>query len=181
MGLVPASSATLIDSPAVVITPYVESYLDEATDLMVDVLAENYITRVEIQMGIADGVEAPSQNAHKIIRDKILSLSRDPVGYVAMASVEGRFAGVALARIEGEERPFGDFWDVAVKPQFRNKGVGKKLIKKVHNFFEKRGIRTIYLDVNPKNAEAISLYKRLGYEVTSFVMMKKTRGSKEGG
>ncbi len=150
-----------------------EAYVEEAAEIMTDALLGNYITHVEIQMGIATGPYTPSPDAKHIIRGQLTDLLSDDDACVLMALDAGMLAGVGIGRIEEEYgHRYGDFWDVVVKPEFGRRGIGGRLIEMIHSFFGERGVGAIYLDVNPNNGAAISLYRRLGYETVTHVMRK---------
>ena len=54
-----------------------------------------------------------------------------------------------------------------VTPEFRNKGVGKKLfIEAIENIKTLEGVIKIDLDVNTDNTTAINMYKSFGFEIT---------------
>lgn len=55
--------------------------------------------------------------------------------------------------------------DLYVLPQFRGRGIGKKVLEKVFDITEK----PIFLYVFKGNAGAISLYERMGFQVTEDV------------
>jgi len=150
------------------------SFIDACTELMTAALTEHYITHVEIQMGIATGPDKPSPEAKNIIRGQLEELIENDDACVLVALQGETVVGVAIGCIEEEYGSrYGDFWDVIVRPDFRAMGVGGKLIEMIHSFFRRRGMKSVYLDVNPENREAISIYERLGYETVSAVMRKE--------
>lgn len=53
--------------------------------------------------------------------------------------------------------------DVAVKGTFRGMGVGKALVQWAFSFCRERGVKLLFLEVRAGNAEAIGLYRRLGF------------------
>jgi len=53
--------------------------------------------------------------------------------------------------------------EVAVSPDARRCGIGKRLLKAVDLFADIRGVESIYLHVDVKNKVALSLYKQAGY------------------
>ena len=55
--------------------------------------------------------------------------------------------------------------DLYVLPQFRGKGIGTKILERTFDFTEK----TIFLYVFKENTRAISLYERMGFQVTEDV------------
>ena len=53
---------------------------------------------------------------------------------------------------------------MAVKPKYRNKGIGKKLLNKCIEFSNYNGYESIILYSNKKLKNAIHLYKLFGFE-----------------
>ena len=53
---------------------------------------------------------------------------------------------------------------IAVRPDFRGRGLAKRVLQCVHDQLQQRGIVRNMLEVRSSNASAISLYRRLGYQ-----------------
>ena len=99
---------------------------------------------------------------------------------------------------EADEKPIGAIWgrlfteedkgygfvdsktpelSIAVKHQYRNKGIGTKLINRVTDSYRDIGVKYVSLSVDKKNI-ALNLYKRVGFKIIaetekSVVMRKK--------
>ena len=61
--------------------------------------------------------------------------------------------------------PESDITNVATHPDFRRMGLGEAVLKALMTEAGKRGIEKIFLEVRRSNEPAISLYKKLGFEV----------------
>jgi ribosomal-protein-alanine N-acetyltransferase len=61
--------------------------------------------------------------------------------------------------------------NLCVHPQYRQLGIGKKLMEFYMDFCNRKGIKTFYLEVNSSNGSAIHLYQCFSYQ--SFGMRKK--------
>jgi ribosomal protein S18 acetylase RimI-like enzyme len=59
-----------------------------------------------------------------------------------------------------------------VMPEYRNQGIGKKLMEQAEAWAEKRGDEQIGLQVFQKNITALRLYEQLGYQTQSLTMLK---------
>ena len=70
------------------------------------------------------------------------------------------YAGAFLPNAGGE----GDIMTIAVKPEFRRKGIAKELISRMESWAKARGAIAMMLEVDVTNDSAISLYKNIGYE-----------------
>ena len=85
------------------------------------------------------------------------------------ASVDGTFAGAAVARLFTEEQHGHGYMDpetpelgIAVEPDFRGRGIGRHLMNALANTARDRGFQRLSLSVNNPNP-AKHLYESLGY------------------
>jgi len=92
-----------------------------------------------------------------------------------VAELEGAVVGYVMCRVEygfshlkklGLARK-GHIVSIAVKERHRGKGVGTLLMKASQDAMVMKDANESYLEVRVTNSEAISLYQRLGYTVTS--------------
>ena len=97
---------------------------------------------------------------------------RSPETFI-VAEENGHVAGYIMCRIEVGLSNFGltgilkkgHVVSIAVMPEHRRKGVGKALVLKALDGMRGYGSKQCYLEVRVTNQEAISLYKKLGFEV----------------
>jgi ribosomal-protein-alanine N-acetyltransferase len=90
-----------------------------------------------------------------------------------VAEEDGKIVGYIMCRIEMGLSNFGlsgvakkgHVVSVAVLPERRRKGVGKALVLKALEGMRGYGAKQCYLEVRVTNQEAISLYKKLDFEV----------------
>jgi ribosomal-protein-alanine N-acetyltransferase len=90
-----------------------------------------------------------------------------------VAEEDGKIVGYIMCRIEVGLSNFvlsgvvkkGHVVSVAVLPEHRRKGVGKALVIKALEGMRDYGAKQCYLEVRVTNQEAISLYKKLDFEV----------------
>jgi ribosomal protein S18 acetylase RimI-like enzyme len=54
--------------------------------------------------------------------------------------------------------------NIAINPAYRGKGLGRQLIEYANQIANRRGIKTLALDVRADNTNAIELYTRNGYK-----------------
>lgn len=76
------------------------------------------------------------------------------------AREDGRIIGYISAEIILDE---GYIMNIAVKPEFQGRGVGKALVRHMIEHF-KNDLKFITLEVRTSNVVAISLYKKMGFE-----------------
>lgn len=98
---------------------------------------------------------------------KILSNAKkyiiDKGGKIFFAIIGDKIiATVALMPTENEL--IYELTKMAVKPKYRNKGIGKKLLNKCIEFSNYNGYESIILYSNRKLGNAIHLYKLFGFE-----------------
>jgi ribosomal-protein-alanine N-acetyltransferase len=55
--------------------------------------------------------------------------------------------------------------NIAVHPDFRGKGIAEALMRHVISRVRKNGATFMTLEVRPSNAAAVTLYKKLGFEI----------------
>ena len=107
---------------------------------------------------------------------------------VQIALLDGKVAGMLLAYRLPDSEPADDFPDVpefvrpllelercvpgsfyinmlATYPQYRGRGVGRRLMAVVDRLATAAGCRTIAVEVFEQNAGALRLYRTLGYQV----------------
>ncbi len=94
-----------------------------------------------------------------------------------VAEEDGKIVGYIMCRIEMGLSNFGfsgvlkkgHVVSVAVLPEHRRKGMGKALVLKALEGMQGYGAKQCYLEVRVTNQEAVSLYKKLGFEVSRTV------------
>ncbi len=59
--------------------------------------------------------------------------------------------------------PEADVMNVAVDPQYRRRGVAKRLLEALTEGLKARGITSLALEVRASNVPAVSLYEKLGF------------------
>ncbi len=77
--------------------------------------------------------------------------------------------GQAIVRIENDkeiqDKDFGYFSTIYVVPQWRRKGVARKLIESVHNWCESKGLDKVTYSTAEGHKGLISLFEQFGYRV----------------
>ncbi len=87
----------------------------------------------------------------------IAELNNQPVGYV-------------IARREFKENEIiGHVIAIAVHPDFRGRGIGKRLMETVLQEFKKLGVKKVYLEVRVNNLPALRLYEKLGFKIVEYI------------
>ena len=84
----------------------------------------------------------------------------NPLSVWLVAAENGIIAGYAGTQTVLDE---SDMMNVAVNPAFRRQGIAKKLIESMVKILKDRDSKCLTLEVRVSNAEAISLYEKLGF------------------
>ncbi|MEM2118246.1 MAG: ribosomal protein S18-alanine N-acetyltransferase [Candidatus Bathyarchaeia archaeon] len=91
-----------------------------------------------------------------------------------VAEENGEVVGYIMCRMELGLSNFGfkglvkkgHIVSVAVLPQYRRKGIGEALVNKAIEGMRLYNAKQCFLEVRVTNTQAISLYKKLGFQVT---------------
>ncbi len=124
-----------------------------------------------------------------VIKDRSLSKyiddwGKDNYDIALVAELNNQLIGAIWGRLfTKENQGFGYVDDntpelsMAVKPEYRNRGIGTELIKSIASEYRRIGVNYLSLSVDKAN-NASNLYKRLGFEIieeteTSWTMKKR--------
>ncbi len=78
-----------------------------------------------------------------------------------VAQINGLVAGYIVGFQASEET--GRIFSFAVRPEYRNRGIGGALLREIINIFGKIGVSKIILEVRSGNVMAIKFYERHGF------------------
>ena len=90
----------------------------------------------------------------------------EPNGRMLLVEVDGEIAGTISLRKIREDA--GEIKRMYVKPKFRGKKLGNLLIEEVIEISKGNEFSKLYLDTAQFMSSAISLYKKYGFEETTF-------------
>lgn len=91
-----------------------------------------------------------------------------------VAVLENEIVGVVINSIN-DALKWGMIWELAVVPEYRDKGIGTNLIAESEQLLVKQGVKITDLAIGVKthNTRAYALYERLGYGVRFLVVRLK--------
>lgn len=104
----------------------------------------------------------------KIFKDEAYHLSllmylhRYCGDFFIVARINGHVVGYAIACPEDRGRLH--LYSIAVREEYRERGIGKKLLRTIIEKARKTGFREIYLEVRVDNLPAIKLYEKMGFK-----------------
>lgn len=78
--------------------------------------------------------------------------------------------GNAIDQVSGDR--YAHIFLIYVAPEHRRRGIAKALMYQAQTWAASRGDRQISLQVFPNNQIALDFYRRLGYEIQSYSMLK---------
>jgi ribosomal-protein-alanine N-acetyltransferase len=125
----------------------------------------------DLTHGDLDGVMAiekasfPSPWSRALFEEEIGRAFSDAI--VAVEPPGGKVAGYAICWTVGED---SHLLNIAVRPDARNRGIGRSLLRECIRRGARAGGRRIYLEVRTGNEPALSLYRREGFR---FVGLRK--------
>lgn len=91
----------------------------------------------------------------------VYELNSNSVAKYYVAVIENIVAGYAgLWRIMDE----GHITNIAVHPEYRNKKIGERLVKKIFKVCDSVDINKLTLEVRASNTAALKLYEKMGFQ-----------------
>jgi ribosomal protein S18 acetylase RimI-like enzyme len=104
------------------------------------------------------------QRPFRFARRYMLRLVEARTAATWIAEEDGRMAGFAIAEWMTESRGVNAYIPtVEVTPDYRGRGVGGELLRRIEGSAHEAGARMIWLHVDATNAGAIKLYESHGY------------------
>lgn len=88
-------------------------------------------------------------------------LLRRPDASILIAELDGQIVGYAACWAVYEQ---GELGNIAVAPEYRGRGIAKRLMDAVIEDMRERGVRELFLEVRVTNEVARRLYERYGFE-----------------
>ncbi|MBE8538692.1 ribosomal protein S18-alanine N-acetyltransferase [Geoglobus acetivorans] len=85
---------------------------------------------------------------------------------IIVADMGSMVVGYVVLSYRNEE---AKIMSIAVKKEFRRRGIGKILLREAIQRAKKRGMRKILLEVRESNVPAQNLYKKFGFEVAGYL------------
>ncbi|MCK5155203.1 MAG: GNAT family acetyltransferase [Spirochaetales bacterium] len=109
---------------------------------------------------------APYNAPRKVVRDK-MSVQKD---LFFVAEEDGLIIGTVMSGYDGHR---GWLYTVAVKPEYRRKGIGRRLVDHAVTALANIGCPKVNLQIFPTNAEVVAFYKAAGFMVEDRISMGK--------
>ena len=94
-------------------------------------------------------------------REMLFGEIENPLSVLVTEQREGAIAGFALGRVVADE---GELFQIGVLPEFRKRGIAEGLLSSLLVKMAQRGAAKCFLEVRSRNAPAIALYEKCGFE-----------------
>ena len=96
--------------------------------------------------------------------ETLLSELNSPLNILVTEERGGAVVGFALGRVAADE---AELFQIATLPEFRRQGVAERLLTELHDKMRGRGAVCCFLEVRSRNAGAVALYEKIGYDKIS--------------
>jgi len=112
------------------------------------------------------------------LRELLRALSRDPDVEIFVFDVEGTPVGLCIVRIDRappilEETERAEITDVGVRPEWRRRGVARRLVEAAQAWVRDRGVARVEIQVASGNREGQAFWRSLGYGDLMDVLHKR--------
>jgi ribosomal protein S18 acetylase RimI-like enzyme len=138
---------------------YQELFPEQNDFSHLSVTVKQYFSRETPLWWVEPVVAAVPEDATLVPRSPLVS---EPIACLWM--------GNAIDQVEGNR--YAHVFLLYVVPEYRRRGIGSALMRHAENWARTRGDRQIGLQVFQYNQPAITLYRQLGYQTQSLLMIK---------
>ena len=97
-------------------------------------------------------------------REMLRAELENPLSVAVYEYQEGKLAAFAAGRVVVDE---AELFQIGTAVEFRKRGIAERLLKQLQMEMRGRGAKVCFLEVGSRNAAAISLYEKAGYERVS--------------
>lgn len=99
---------------------------------------------------------------------KLLSIEKTKFkSFILVAEVGKQIVGFIWANfVQYGFSKFGYIEELFVKKEFRNKGIGRSLVKAIMKKFKDLKVAAVFVTTEKENKEVISLYKKLSFKLS---------------
>ena len=109
------------------------------------------------------------QNAHIKWQEHLRELMKSGDNHVLVVLDNNHVIGFTISQIKNhgemwEHDNFGFISDMAVKAEYRRKGIGEQMLTRINEWLESRYIDRIELDVISQNQVGYSFWKKHGFK-----------------
>ena len=125
------------------------------------------------ELAYDENLRIPSEEEFHNFWTRTINNKRNVVLVAEETELVGYIYGWFMKNFFLFREPRGYISDLFVKPSFRGRGVGSSLLSEIIKVFQKNGVTFVYVDVYSGNSSALEFWKKKGFEVESFTMVRK--------
>ena len=108
-------------------------------------------------------------DAREPFRETLEQWMADESKQVLVAESEGKMIGYTIGHLAEnppifELRHYGHVSDICVAPEWRRKGIGRKLFGALRNWFRQHGLSVLQLSVAARNPVSQAFWRQMGFE-----------------
>lgn len=92
-------------------------------------------------------------------------------GHIYHVFYNNELAGFFYIRFGGQSAAWLE--DLFIKEEFRSLGIGKEAFKLLDTMLTEKGTRAMFVNVIPRNVEAIKFYKECGFDHLNMIELRK--------
>jgi ribosomal protein S18 acetylase RimI-like enzyme len=127
---------------------------------------EDYPESMELWKNSGAGITVAKSDSPNEIQKK-LNYSPD---LFLVAELSGKLIGTVIGGYDGRR---GMIYHLAVRKQFQNQGIGRKLMNEVESRLRSKGCLKSYLMVTKDNTQVIDYYQKMGWNVMDVCVLGK--------
>ena len=122
--------------------------------------------------GIFQNNKKKNVSSWKVYQRKIQQFLSSQNQILLLAEEDNQVIGYLAGSFYKKDYKHGHIDDLFVSKKYRRNGIASELIKKFVKILKDMKIKTLCLDVSPKNKTAYRLYKKLGFGLAHYEMEK---------
>lgn len=112
------------------------------------------------------------------LRELLRAIQRDPDAEILVFDHEGTPQGLCIVRIDHappilEETERAEITDVGVRPEWRRRGIARRLVEAAQLWVREHGVSRIEIQVAHGNAEGQAFWRAMGYGPLMDVLHKR--------
>jgi GNAT superfamily N-acetyltransferase len=144
-----------------------EIEITPATDAHISEIMKIWKESMDFHKDI-DAHFAVREDAHTDFEPHLREVMQKEDAQILVALEKGRVVAYSITLLFMrppifEERIYGFISDLAVKSDYRRKGIGRKMLKRMIEWFESRNVKRIELRVVAQNEVGYSFWKKHGF------------------
>ena len=157
------------------IIEYEDKYIEEVRDLLVEL--EEYIVSIDKDELDRVGEEYKEKYIVNLLNEVKMNNGKIYL-YIENSKIKGMIAGILRKYTEEDYLDYkcpkaGEVLELVTTQKERSKGIGRKLLEKMEEYFKSFGCDYVYIDVFAYNDNAKKFYEKSNYHARMHSYIKK--------